>query len=119
MAFESEDQKAAAIQFGTNSPFWQEFYLPALQSKAKQMMELLASKPSELDNITRGWIQALRWAIALPTQEVSRYHAEAEARVAEQRQQDVDNYRAEIGSRSPYPSEPDGPTPSAEETSHA
>lgn len=119
MAFESEDQKAAAIQFGTNSPFWQEFYLPALQDRARKMMEALAAKSSDDDDIVRGWVQALRWAIALPTQEVSRYHAEAEMRVAEQRQRDVENYRAEIGSRSPYPSEPDGPTPSAEETSHA
>lgn len=119
MSFESEDQKVAAIEHGVSTAFWQNYLLPMLQERAKGHMESLALQPSPNDDIKRGWIQALRWVIALPAQDVAIHRREAEDRIADAKIVEAEKYRAEVGYRSPYPQEPgdlkpaDGPTPTA------
>lgn len=103
MAFDNREQEIAAIGFGMDTPFWREFLLPTMQNRAKAMMEALAAAQSDQDDIKRGWIQALRWVIRMPEHEINEYRKIEQEQAQESRLADLDEHRARVGFRSPYP----------------
>ena len=97
-----DSEKIRIIRYGLDHPFWRVWLLPAIQERARQMLEGLAAGKSDDEDIKRGWFQALRWLMNLPQSELdamSRSEQEAQTSDAEQQQ---DAYRAQFGNRSPY-----------------
>ena len=94
-------ERANCALAGSQSQFWTDFLLPTLQDKCRQKMEALASEPSDKDNITRGWIQALRWVCNLPGVEVSLAARLEEERTRDNEADERAQHRATFGLRSP------------------
>lgn len=102
-----DSEKTAIIRSGLDHPFWRSWLLPAVQERARQMLEALAASKSSDEDIKRGWFQALRWLMNLPQSELDAMaRAEQEAQTSDAEQQQ-DAYRAQFGNRSPYRMVPD------------
>lgn len=91
------------IQFGIDTPFWREFMLPRIQSQCKINMRALATGKTDTDDIKRGWFQALEWVMNLPIQAINEARNEAIVQERETAVNDIDEFRARSGFRSPYP----------------
>ena len=102
MALETQRDIAAAIEHGLNTQFWQEYLLPKIQDRCKNVLRGLATCKSEDEDIKRGWFQALEWVMNLPLQEANEYRKVEEEQAREAKLADLDEHRARLGFRSPY-----------------
>jgi len=97
-----DSEKTAIIRYGLDNPFWKAWMQPTIADRCRTMLNTLAARKGDDDDIKRGWIQALSWVIALPQSELdSMARSEQEAQSADAEQQQ-DAYRAQFGNRSPF-----------------
>lgn len=102
MAIDSDRDKGAAIEFGLRTPFWAEWLRPEIQLKATATLNQLAMVRSDSDDIKRGWIQALSWVLGLPDQVMADIRRAEEAQAALNQQDAREQFRAEMGYRTPF-----------------
>ena len=97
-----DENMVAIAEQGIRHNFWLEYLQPQLQDQARKRLEALALNKSPEEDINRGWIQALRWVVSLPTQQIALYKrthkAEESQVVREQYMEDI----ARLGRTSPY-----------------
>jgi len=96
------EEEIATAEAGIRHNFWLEYLQPQLQDQARKRLEALALGKTPDEDITRGWIQALRWVINLPTQQIAlfkRLHIPEKSQI--EREQYLDDI-AKLGRTSPY-----------------
>ena len=107
------------VAFGINTPFWTEFMLPKIQSRCKSVLRTLATSKTNDEDIQRGWFQALEWVVNLPMAELAEAKKEEDTRERDSRVANLDEFRAEHGFRSPYPTPNPGELTDTSEESNA
>jgi hypothetical protein len=102
MSFSSDGDKLKAIKYGIDSAFWQLWYLPELDKRAKLTLDQLATKKSDDDDIKRGFYQGLKWAMSIPATELMEL-ARRESEAQETSTIDAeDDLRVTLGRNAPF-----------------
>lgn len=102
MPFTSEGDKIKAIKFGLDSAFWQEWLMPAIRERAKNVLTGLATKKADDDDIKRGIYQGLFWVINLPNAELESF-ARLESEAAQEHNDSAEeDLRVELGRHAPF-----------------
>ena len=96
------DEDARKANSLLKSPSWAGYYEQRLKAEFKNRLNALAMKKSADDDLQRGWIQALNWALTFPQNDIDEYAKAAE----EQKKSEEDDAAAESiaqrGFHSPY-----------------
>lgn len=103
----TDSERTAIIRSGLDHPFWREWLQPMIAARSLQMLNNLAAKSTDDDDINRGWIQALSWIVRLPQTELDAMNRAEHAAQSEDEERRQDAYRAEFGFRSPYRQSPE------------
>lgn len=99
---ELSDDDARAASGLLSVPQWNTYFKPRIEIRFKEMLNSLAGKKADDDDIKRGWVQALSWVMGFPQQDIDEYNkALEEQKAAQIEEQEVDS-RATHGFRSPF-----------------
>ena len=103
----SDHDRIGIIQQGLNSQFWTDYLLPLLQDKAKNALTALATSRADDDDVKRGRFQAYDDIIKMPHREIAAFNAAEAAAQESNKEDEVAEYRADYGFRSPIRNVPD------------
>ena len=98
----TDTEQAAIIEQGLAGAFWQLYLLPRLKERGKTILESLAAGSAPDDDIKRGRFQEIRYLIDMPTHELAVLNREAQQRDDAHKTVMEDQFRADMGFRSPY-----------------